>query len=64
MIPKKLNNCRIDSLRYIRLMEADLNQILKHIARVSMREMEKTGSFRHAIRIQDKENYLPGDNEL
>ena len=45
MIPKKLNNCRIDSLRCIRLMEADLNQILKYIARVSMREMEKTGRF-------------------
>ena len=43
MIPKKLNNCLIDSLRCICLMEADLNQILKHIARVSMREMEKMG---------------------
>ena len=45
MLPKKLNNCRIDSLRYIRLMEADLNQILKHIARVAIHEMERTKSI-------------------
>ena len=45
MIPKKINNCCIDSLRCICLMEADLNQILKHIAQVSMREMEKTDSL-------------------
>ena len=45
MLPKKLNNCRINSLQCIHLMEADLNQILKHIARVTMREMERIESF-------------------
>ena len=41
MLPKKLNNCWIDHLRCIRLMEAKLNHILKHLAWVTMREMEK-----------------------
>ena len=45
MLPKKLNNCRIDSLRCILLMEADLNQEFKHIARVGMQEMERTDGF-------------------
>ena len=45
MLPKKQNNFHINSFRCIRLMEADLNQILKHIARVAIHEMERTKSI-------------------
>ena len=41
MLQKKLNNIDISKMRTIRLLEADLNQILKWASREMMREIEK-----------------------
>ena len=45
VILKILNNCCIDHLYCIRLMEMDQNKILKHLTRLAMREMEKIEGF-------------------
>ena len=41
MLQKKLDNIDISKMRTIRLLEADLNQILKWASREMMREIEK-----------------------
>ena len=41
MLQKKANNYNITALRTIKIFEADMNQLLKHISRNAMQSIEK-----------------------